>query len=53
MDSKLTPCGMIENMSRAALERSAYSECSCLHRRHQSVMSGIENILLTSIRSEW
>jgi len=48
-----TPCGMIENMSRATLERSAYFQCVSCCCRHQSVMSGIQNVLLISIGSEW
>jgi len=48
-----TPCGMIENMTRATLERSAYFECVFSCWRHQSVMSGIHTVLLISIGSEW
>jgi len=48
-----TPCGMIENMSRATLERSAYFECVSSCCRRQSGMSGIQNVLLISIGSEW
>ena len=48
-----TPCGMIENMSHATLERSANFECVSSCCRHQSVMSGIQNVLLISIGSEW
>jgi len=48
-----TPCGMIENMSRATLERSAYFESVSCCWRHQLVMSGIQNVLLISIGSEW
>jgi len=53
LDSTPTPGGMIDNVLRATLERSAYSECvsSCWH--HQSVMSGIEKVLLISIGLEW
>jgi len=39
--STSTPCGMMENMSRATLERSADYECVSFSWRHQSVMSGI------------
>jgi len=48
-----TPWGIIEIMSRPTLERSAYLEwvSSCWH--HQSVMSGNQNVLLSSIWSEW
>jgi len=47
-----TPCGMIGNMSRATLERSAYFECvpSCLHQR--CGISGIHNVLLMSVGLE-
>ena len=48
-----TPCGMIENMSRGTLERSAYSECVTSCCCHQLVMSGNQNVLLISIGSEW
>jgi len=48
-----TPCGKIENMSRTTLERSAYFQCVSSCWRHQSVMSGIQNVLLISIGSEW
>jgi len=46
-------CGILENMSRATLDRSVYFECvsSCWH--HQLVMSGIQNVLLISIGSQW
>jgi hypothetical protein len=44
-----SPYDMIGNMSCATLERSAYFECvsSCWH--HQSVMSGIQNVLTNYI----
>jgi len=51
--STLTPCGMIENMSRATFEWSAYFECVPSCWCHQSTMSGIQNILLNSIGLEW
>ena len=46
-------CGMMVHMSHAAMERSAWLECvySCWH--HQSVMSGIQNVLLSSLGSWW
>jgi len=44
---------MIENMSRATLERSAYFESVPSCWRNQSVISGIQNVLLISIGSEW
>jgi hypothetical protein len=47
------PWGMIENMSHAALERSAYFECVSSCCRHQSVISGNQNVLLISIWSQW
>ena len=47
-----TPCGMTENMSCATLERSGYFECVSSCFRHQSVTSGIQNVLLISIRSQ-
>jgi len=53
LDSATTPCGMIENMSWATLEKSAYFECVSSCWRQQSVMSGIQNVLLISIGSEW
>ena len=46
LDSTPTPCRMLENMSRSTLERSAYFECVSSCCRHQSVMSGIQNVLL-------
>ena len=48
-----TPCGMIEKMSCAPFERSAYCECvsSCWHL--QLVVSCIQSIQLISIGSEW
>jgi len=51
--STWTPCGMIENMLHAALKISAYCRCvaSCWH--HQSVISGIQNVLLISTWLEW
>jgi len=48
-----TAWGMIETMSCAAFETSAYSECVSSCWRHQSVMSGIHNVLLIPIGSEW
>jgi len=53
LDSTLPPCGMIENVLHATLERSAYFECIPSCWRHQSVMSGNQNLLLISIGSEW
>jgi len=44
---------MIENMSRATFERSAYFEWVSSCRRHHPVMSGIQNVLVISIGSEW
>jgi len=51
--STLTPCGIIQNMSRATLEGSEYfaSISSCW--RYQSVISGNKNALLISMGSEW
>ena len=51
--SNPTLCCMIENMSRATLEWSAYFECVLSCCCHQSVISGIHNVLLISIGSEW
>lgn len=53
MASTLTAYGVIENMSHATIERSAY--CECIHTcwRHQLVMSGIRNVLLICIWLEW
>jgi len=48
-----TPCGMIGNMSCATLERSGYYECVSSWWRHQSAISGIQSLLLISIRLEW
>jgi len=44
---------MIENISHATLQRLAYFECvsSCWHL--QSVISGIQNVLLICIGWEW
>ena len=50
--STQAPWGMIEIMSRATLERSAYFECVSSYCRHQSVIPGNQNILLISIGSE-
>jgi len=47
-----TPCGMIENMSCATLEWSAYFECVSSCWLQQSVMSGIQNVPLNFIGSE-
>jgi len=45
LSSTVTPGGMIQNMSQATLEWSAYFECisSCWH--HQAVMSSIQNVM--------
>jgi len=53
LGSTSTPCGMIQNISRATLGTSAFFDCisSCWH--HQSVMSGNQNVLLISFGSEW
>ena len=48
-----TPSGMIENMSRTTLARSAYLECFSFYWRHQSVMSVEQHELLISIGSTW
>jgi len=40
--STLTPCGMLENMSHATMERLQYFECNCPCCRPQSVISGIK-----------
>ena len=45
--------GMIENMSWATLERSVYFDCDSSCYRHQSVISGNQNVLLISIGSDW
>jgi len=50
--STLMPWGMIENTSPATLKRSAYFECVSPCCRHQLVVSGNQNVLLISIRSE-
>ena len=47
-----TPCDMIEDMSRATLQRSEYFECVSSFYRHQSGMSGIQNVMLISTGSE-
>ena len=44
---------MTENISRATLERSASFECVASCWCHQSVMSGIQNVLVISIELEW
>jgi len=48
-----TQCGMIENMSHATWDKSVYFECvsSCWH--HQAGITGIQNVLLITIRPEW
>jgi len=48
-----TPCGMIENMSCATLERSADFECVSSCSGHQLAISSIRNVWLISIWSEW
>jgi len=45
LPSTPSPCGMIENISCATLERSAYFECVPSCCPHHSVISGIQNIL--------
>jgi hypothetical protein len=52
LDSTPNPCGMIDGILRATLERSAYFECVSSGWRHQSAMSCIQNVLLLSIGSE-
>ena len=47
------PRHMIENISRPTLERSVYFECTSSCFRHQSVISGNQNVLLISIGLEW
>src|SRR5882757_5397582 len=44
---------MIENRSWATLERLVNFECLSSCWRHQSVISGIQYVLLISIGSEW
>jgi len=48
-----TQCGIMEDMSRATLDRSSYFEyvSSCLY--HQSVISSDQNVLLISLGSKW
>jgi len=48
-----TPCGKIETMSRATLGRSAYVVCVSACCCHHSTRSGIQNVLLISIGSDW
>jgi len=47
------PCGIIDSVSHATLQRSAYCEClsTCWH--HQPVISVNQNVLLISMGSEW
>jgi len=52
LGSTPTPWGMIENISRARLQKSSYLECDSWSCRHQSVISGIQNVLLNLIGSE-
>jgi len=49
----LTPCGMMEYMSQATLERSAYFQCISSCWCQLSVMPSINNVLQISIGSEW
>jgi len=51
--STATPCGIFENMLRATLKRVGYCECISLCWPHRCMISGIQNLLLISIRSEW
>jgi len=48
-----TACGMTENMSHATLERLANCECVSFCCHYQSMISGIQNVLLISFGSEW
>jgi len=48
-----TVCGMIEIMSRAKMERSAYFEWVSSCYPHQSVISGNNNVLLIFIGLVW
>ena len=48
-----TACSVIQKMSCATLQRSAYLECVSFFCRNQSVISGMQNILLISIGSKW
>jgi len=48
-----TPCGIINNMLCATLERSAYVECVSAYSCNQSVISGSENVLGVSMGSKW
>jgi hypothetical protein len=41
------------NMSRATFEYLDYFECVSSCWRHQSVMSGIQNVMLIPIWLEW
>jgi len=51
--STLTPCGVIEKMSRATYDRLAYSECVSSCCCQQLVISGIQYVLLISTDLEW
>ena len=52
-ESAPKPSGMIEDLSPTTLQPSAHFECLSSCCSHQSVISGIENVLLISIGSEW
>jgi hypothetical protein len=47
------PCNIIENMLRTTLETSVYCECISCCWHHQSVMSGIQNVLIISSGLVW
>jgi len=51
--STLTPCGIIQNMSSATLERLAYFERVSSRCCHQAVISANQTVLLISMGSEW
>jgi len=51
--SNLTPCGMIEIMLCAVLERSAYFGCVSAYWCHQLMISGNKNEQMISLGSEW
>jgi len=53
LPSTPTRGGMIENISRVTLKRLAYFECVSNCWCHHSVISGNQNVLLTSIGSKW
>lgn len=48
-----TAAGMIESMLHSTLQWEVCFECGSSRSRHESVISGTQNVLVISIRWEW